>query len=128
MAYIKGQKHKARDDEIKALWERGFSCAEISRRYSLSRERVRQICGGHRRKYKPENEEFIGLSTGLSNALKRAGICTKMDLIKQLDEGVRMYRISHVRLDELSNYLGRYVVGIKQDDGTKLVRYWRPWE
>ena len=119
--YIKEKKSKIRDEQMIALAESGLTFAEIGRRYSLSRERVRQICTGHKRKKK---SPFYGLSTATANILMRAGVMTKDDLIEKLKEGFYVRKVSDIRLNELSNYVGHYIVGFKQNDGTRLVKYW----
>ena len=77
---------KSRNENIKIDRKNGMSYAEISRKYGISLERVRQIC-----LKKEYDGELKGLSLRVRHALNRAGVMSKQQLIEYLDEDGRLF-------------------------------------
>lgn len=77
---------KSRNENIKIDRKNGMSYAEISRKYGISLERVRQIC-----LKKEYDGELKGLSLRVRYALNRAGVMSKQQLIEYLDEDGRLF-------------------------------------
>ena len=116
---MREQREAKRNEEIKLLRDSGMTLAEIGKRYGLSRERIRQICT-----FKTDKLPFDGeITTTLSNVLRRYGIETKEQLIKELEKGITIPRIADKGLDELSKWTGKYVVGHKKIDGKRLIKF-----
>lgn len=99
--------------DILSIRKHGYTLEEIAKRYDLSTERVRQILKTEENKQKDKEAygELCNLTTRTRNALLRAGVKGKQDLILKLENGVLVRNIGEKSIKEIELFIQKNING-----------------
>lgn len=102
---------KERNEKIYDMRKKGYTFAEISKHFKISKERTRQIISIMKRMENRNRRcpDFVELPNRVRNALELSGIFTKEQLINLLESevGVKIYwGIGEKGVEELQNFVG----------------------
>lgn len=102
---------KERNNTIVYMRKKGYTLRELAIRFGVSMSRIEQICKREdsRERLSEEYKDFDGLPGRARNALLRAGIESKEDVAKALEEGWLVHRrwIGEKTIKELEGLIGQ---------------------
>lgn len=104
---------KRRNEDIISMRKNGHTLEEISNIFGLTKERIRQIClrEENKKKAKEKYKDFAELTTRTRNAILRAGVKDKPDLIRKLKAGFTVTNIGEKSIEELESLVGTGING-----------------
>ena len=100
---------KERNEKIFNMRENGYTIAEISKHFNISKSRTQQILCRIKRLEKCKNSDFVELPRRVRNALGYSGIFTKEQLVNLLESEVGAkiyYGIGKKGVEQLQNFVG----------------------